>query len=666
MSCIYVIAFGNSVYITSVMPNTSDDTNLEYIELTNFWQDTVFLSWYHIKDKSLKDFVFDSSFSLKTWESQKYFRPLTKIILNNTDEWLWLYDDKFSELDTFSYVTSEKDTPIITWHVPQSQIITSTWFDLSGSLNFSSWFTVNSWSLIGSWVDLTLSWYTSSGYSLYLSWSIYDSWWVILDNQSWSINSWSILLDSWIIMPPELILDFQQPTYLLSISWSENQYACDNTKTPCKANFNLMNSFSWWYVFSQYACEIILSTWEKFSNCNPDTLEFASWSTVVSFAIYNKNNPNTKIEKDIYINNYPSLSRSTEAQVAAAETYVSNNATTTSTSTFYEVKEKPKPKAIINLQWPLWKDKVLFSTWVICRQSSICNLNFDWSKSIWAKTFNWDFGNWNTSNLANPQSLKFLSWSYMVSLMVWDEYWYTDTAYFKIDFENDPEISSVSLSWMAISNATNNIQKQDKEMFDLLFDELLAAWKKSVKIERQTNVQKKNTQDSWYEIILQTRPSLNLYRSWSVIYCKSKSECSINFAIDKSKVSDIRYIWDFWNKTIQETYNPNSVKYKPWRYILTLWMLSWSGQVIKTERLGIYVSLEANKTKDTIKQKPKNSPKKTTKSEKIISNKEKNYPQKENDNWNTTKTVWLTLWLTSMVWIIGFFARKYFWLFLDS
>jgi hypothetical protein len=82
----------SELLFSEVLPNTDDDINLEYIELLNNSDSVIFLSGYILKDKSDKQFIFDSSYFLNAHEKKKYSRNETKIILNNTDEQLFLYD----------------------------------------------------------------------------------------------------------------------------------------------------------------------------------------------------------------------------------------------------------------------------------------------------------------------------------------------------------------------------------------------------------------------------------------------------------------------------------------------------------------------------------------------------------------------------------------------
>jgi len=84
-----------NVYFSEIMPNTTDDKNLEYLELSNSWDSKQDISWYSIKDKSLKTFDFGYWEYLNAYEEKKYYRSTTKILLNNTNEELYLYDNNW-------------------------------------------------------------------------------------------------------------------------------------------------------------------------------------------------------------------------------------------------------------------------------------------------------------------------------------------------------------------------------------------------------------------------------------------------------------------------------------------------------------------------------------------------------------------------------------------
>lgn len=79
-----------SFEIAEVMPNTADDSSLEYITLKNLQHTPQSLSGYTLQDASGKAYTF-TGIVLAGGERKQFFRPETKIILNNTDETLTLF-----------------------------------------------------------------------------------------------------------------------------------------------------------------------------------------------------------------------------------------------------------------------------------------------------------------------------------------------------------------------------------------------------------------------------------------------------------------------------------------------------------------------------------------------------------------------------------------------
>ncbi len=99
------------VKISSILPNTSDDANLEYIEIYNSWEELNIWS-YILQDKSWKQYTIPLWEHILAWEKKKYYRTITKIILNNTNEEVFLYNNSWELIDSYSFSNSEKDTVI--------------------------------------------------------------------------------------------------------------------------------------------------------------------------------------------------------------------------------------------------------------------------------------------------------------------------------------------------------------------------------------------------------------------------------------------------------------------------------------------------------------------------------------------------------------------------
>ena len=102
----------DAAVISEVLPNTENDTLLEYITLKNNSCVPEDISLYSLTDVSGKEFLIPSGTIIPSFSEQKFFRPETKITLNNENESLFLRNTSGTLLDTFSYVTSIKNTVI--------------------------------------------------------------------------------------------------------------------------------------------------------------------------------------------------------------------------------------------------------------------------------------------------------------------------------------------------------------------------------------------------------------------------------------------------------------------------------------------------------------------------------------------------------------------------
>lgn len=109
------IFFAKNVFwdlvIYEVMPNTDNDSEKEYITIKNNWDSWKNLQDYILSDKIWKEFIFENDF-LQSWKTKKYFRPKTEIILNNSNEELFLYDQNNNLIDNVSYSSSQNNKPI--------------------------------------------------------------------------------------------------------------------------------------------------------------------------------------------------------------------------------------------------------------------------------------------------------------------------------------------------------------------------------------------------------------------------------------------------------------------------------------------------------------------------------------------------------------------------
>ncbi len=113
-----VIETSASIEISGVFPNTVDDTNLEWLELHNTDCEGVDITGYSISDLSGKRYTFPSWTTIDSHSTFRLERQVSKIILNNDIETLFLYDTSSTLVESFSYKDTTKwvviyDTSII-------------------------------------------------------------------------------------------------------------------------------------------------------------------------------------------------------------------------------------------------------------------------------------------------------------------------------------------------------------------------------------------------------------------------------------------------------------------------------------------------------------------------------------------------------------------------
>lgn len=104
-------AVASALVIYSVMPNTDDDVNQEYLDIYNSSCETIDLMGISIVDASGKKYTFTGGI-LESGNHKKVYRTESKITLNNTDETLQIFDAQGLELYQIHYTTSIKNSPI--------------------------------------------------------------------------------------------------------------------------------------------------------------------------------------------------------------------------------------------------------------------------------------------------------------------------------------------------------------------------------------------------------------------------------------------------------------------------------------------------------------------------------------------------------------------------
>ena len=255
------------LFISEVFPNTIDDKNLEYIELINTWETEIDISGYAFADKSEKRYIFPEELFIDSWERLRFERIETRLILNNSNEEIYLYDTDENQIDFFSYESSTKSEPIeIEVEISTEEIEEKSKIEQE---------------IPEIWED--------------------DPWWFL----SWLIGydipeeSETQYTDG-----PKIQWIFQQPSYIKNKDQLLYWYACE--RQDCKINLDLRDSFAWEIKESNYRCEIDFGfeTWEE-HKCNPNTIFFWTWSFDVKMQIFEKETERLVAHSKFFIENIP-------------------------------------------------------------------------------------------------------------------------------------------------------------------------------------------------------------------------------------------------------------------------------------------------------------------------------------------------------------------------
>ncbi len=526
--------------IKEVLPNTDDDTIEEYVWISYDWQWNNLLSGYTLSDLSWKIYTFGDDF-FENWEIKKYYRPVIKILLNDTNETLYLKDNFWILVDTFSYTITEnwviytKDEEIIVYNPNQTGSIieteTNSWTIIEETetpiIEENTWTwvideTTSTWNLI---IDEEIN----SDEVLENTWSAIDD--EILPENELIENTWSIIeneiTSSWSLdennidssVETEQITKnltikntFQSPTYLneKDTELRDNLvYNCDRTKDDCRINLDLRSTFIWDVKESDFNCSINFwlswITWEE-NKCNPNTIIFPIWSYDIKIKIINKLDINYFWELNFrIINDWKLIQTQTQT--------ITNYVSTSSASSIIDTQKLVLNEPIIKVQSGLDNKK-------ICDKKE-CSINLDSENIPKNVTCEWDFwsGSYNSWNekKCNPNSVLFWTGIQNISLKICD-----------VNYEDNCKKSNFSFE----------------------------------------NIYKKTQLEAI--ISLQWKITKNKVLEWKKIICYDVDTCSINLDWWNSKWEDISFFWDFWDWDFSESKNPLSKVFKKWSYTIIL------------------------------------------------------------------------------------------------
>lgn len=540
----YTFLFNNvwaALIISALYPNTDDDKNLEYIELTNSWSSKQSLSWYYLQDLSGKSFIFWSWHYLESNQVLKYYRLETKLILNNSDEEVYLYDNSWGLIDSFIYDESVKWVFLYKNTSPPAPLLQGEESN-SWSLNENSW----SWEIENNTWELIIIW----------TWIIdnFDTWtWIIDDDLNFS---WSLLEIPNIEIEVQSWLDF--------LTWST--WKCK--KEDCKINLNVEKIFTWGFLEKNYECNWNFWTWAIYwtwneKKCNPGYVDYWSWIFDILVNVFEKNNvENFKTWSIIIENTSPQPSPLKEDGLWSwiidfgSWIVIESWSWIIGTNTWelidiwtwtWIIDEIFAPEVIYNFQSPtyfLGKEEKL---WIYDCDSSKeeCKVNLDFRNSFtWTlkeSDFNcildfW-FWSWNLTweeNKCNPNTIIIPVWNFI----------------FDFRIENKDGINIYSTWWFQVIN--NGYIKPEKKSVD-------------------------NSSTNYIDIIEKIyikKPEI-IIQSWldENNFCK-KEECKINLNYEK-KNSNEECLWDFWwwifnTVDTDKKCNPWFVDYPLWNFEVKL------------------------------------------------------------------------------------------------
>ncbi len=472
------------LFISELFPNTYDDANLEYIELYNSWSTIIDLTWYILKDKSGKQYSFWSWVTLNILEKKKYYRWETSIILNNTNEEVFLYNSSWELIDAVNYSSSTKDKSISFIFTDNNTISEIKDFEIEVQswlkyIDWNNWLCPEEWSWIckinlnAEWIDTSTFdckwdfWIYATNYEYWTSkkcnpWYIdYPKWnfsielKVIDKNDSSNYKTTSIFIKNTsndTVYKEKEKLNIDKPKITVE-SWLNSERECINKKN-CNINFRYIEKSKlekcrwdfWGWIYDP---------WDN-TKCNPSYVKFWTWEYLINLRVY---------EKWDYFNFKESI-------------YTIKNIVSTKIEKETREIVVSELKANISLNWKIWANKELVWNKIICYET--CSINFDGTESSWdIQKYSWSFWNGELSNLKNPWYIKYEDfWEYKVYLWVVSSDWRKDISEFHVEFREKIKTTTKKKSKSIISktyakkenkkNIEENIIQEKKKEVDIL------------------------------------------------------------------------------------------------------------------------------------------------------------------------------------------------------
>ena len=475
-----------SFRIVEVLPNTIDDKNLEYVTLQNISNTSQTLSGFILADLK-KEYMFWSWVILNAWERRAFYRTETKLVLNNTNEEIFIYSNTWALIHEIEYQTSTK------WYFLSFEI-DDIIEDVSSIVSDESHISTIISEEVTVWEEIEEVTITPETRNL-----------------------------------PEIQIDLQQPSYITQ-SGSTNIYICDNERDECKVNFDLRESFSDLLPEKNYICDIDFGIWEVTGQewrCNPNTIVFPEWVFRVEIFIFDEDDSENFITKEIQIFNEFHDTESQDTASISQSTWLTGWSSTWENIPSIEdasisQDKRQVPEVNMSLQQPSYITQSWSTDTYLCdSEKDECRVNFDLRNSFIEEfsesdfICDIDFGIWELTGQewrCNPGTVTFPEGVYTLSFFIFDE----------DDSEN------FMIREIQILNQKNNIEAQ-------------VVWSSGASsIGSSIDEEQENTIHIWFpEIEVQS----GLTGNGRYFYCE-KSECKINLNYAK-KHTDERCFWDF-------------------------------------------------------------------------------------------------------------------------
>ncbi len=544
-------SFSNFI-IYEVLPNTDDDLNMEYISIKNNSSNWKSLDWYSISDKWWKIYNITGDY-LSWWQIKKYYRTQTNIILNNTNEELYLYDSNNSLLDTFSYTSSENNLAI-KYNDSSNQNNDDNLDDENNYYKYDS--NIKSEKeifdkpniIVQSWLDennfcykkecLVNFKYDTNNKNLTCYWDFWDDF-VVYGCNPEHLNFWE-----W---KHELVLEVCDKNY--SDHCKNTHFIFRNLykKTQTKAKITLQWDLTTWKMFKWDtlvcdwvdSCSINLTASEStgdglqyfwdlsnetyFSIKDPSSLIFEKWYYDIMLEVVDidwnmdrdflklevtwkyeelnssetdkEDNTNEKNISD-YQNQINELKEIIE-KFSLSSSYYNNykeDFYKDDNSEIIDIQNYSEVNLKIQVQWKIGQNKELLNNKLICYES--CSVNFDASESIWnISSYYWDFWNWETYDWVNPWYINYINpWIYNVTLKVYDNYSREFKSYFEVEFLSSKNDELIEEELIIEDNINFDELWQDEDIDEEVFEKISDNSKETndLKIEKTQNYDLEN------------------------------------------------------------------------------------------------------------------------------------------------------------------------------